>query len=58
MKVTTKRSAAGHIDRLSFADFIRNAKSDEKKRVYRIALDEATKTQNDLLAEFHAKQRA
>ena len=44
--------------RQSFADFIRNAKADEKKRVYTAALTEATKSQNDLLAEFSARQQA
>ena len=34
-----------------FADFIRNAKSDEKKRVYGVVLTEATRRQNEILAQ-------
>ncbi|CAM3252081.1 hypothetical protein [Pseudomonas floridensis] len=35
----------------SFAEFIRNAKSDEKKRVYSVVLTEATKRQNEIMAQ-------
>ncbi|MBF8642299.1 MULTISPECIES: hypothetical protein [Pseudomonas] len=33
----------------AFADFIRNARSDEKKKVYNTVLAQATKRQNDVL---------
>ncbi|NKQ11065.1 hypothetical protein [Pseudomonas sp. SST3] len=33
----------------AFADFIRNAKSDEKKRVYNTVIAQATKRQQDVL---------
>lgn len=33
-----------------FADFIRNAKSDEKKRVYAAVLVEATRQQNQVMS--------
>ncbi|HHS7810909.1 MULTISPECIES: hypothetical protein [Pseudomonas] len=39
-----------------FADFIRNAKSEEKKRVYSEVLSEATKKQNDLMLAAREKQ--
>ncbi|NUU35407.1 hypothetical protein [Pseudomonas sp. C2B4] len=39
----------------SFADFIRNAKSKQKKRVYREVLTEAIKRQNLVLMEAEAK---
>ncbi|KPY35460.1 MULTISPECIES: hypothetical protein [Pseudomonas syringae group] len=35
----------------SFAEFIRNAKSDEKKRIYSAVLTEATKRQNEIIAQ-------
>ncbi|WP_341476994.1 zeta toxin family protein [Pseudomonas viridiflava] len=34
-----------------FAEFIRNAKSDEKKRIYSAVLTEATKRQNEIIAQ-------
>ncbi|WP_323150390.1 hypothetical protein, partial [Pseudomonas oryzihabitans] len=34
-----------------FAEFIRNAKSDEKKRIYSVVLTEATKRQNEIIAQ-------
>jgi hypothetical protein len=34
-----------------FAEFIRNAKSDEKKRVYSVVLTEATRRQNEIMAQ-------
>ncbi len=37
-----------------FADFIRNAKSEEKKRVYNTVLTEATKRQNEVLTAAQA----
>ncbi len=37
-----------------FADFIRNAKSEEKKRVYNTVLTEATKRQNEVLVAAQA----
>lgn len=58
MTVTIKRTTIRRISRPSFADFIRNAKADEKKRVYTAALTEATQSQNDLLAAFSARQQA
>ncbi|MGH8360933.1 MAG: hypothetical protein ACRESF_25900, partial [Pseudomonas sp.] len=39
-----------------FADFIRNAKSDQKKRVYSEVLTEATKQQNLVLMAAEAKR--
>jgi hypothetical protein len=39
-----------------FADFIRNAKSDQKKCVYREVLNEATKQQNLVMMEAEAKR--
>jgi len=39
-----------------FADFIRNAKSDQKKRVYSEVLTEATKQQNLILMAAEAKR--
>lgn len=38
-----------------FAEFIRNAKSDEKKRVYSTVLTEATKRQNEIMVAAQAK---
>ncbi|MGX1173288.1 hypothetical protein [Pseudomonas sp. R151218B TE3479] len=40
----------------TFADFIRNAKSDQKKRVYSEVLTEATKQQNQLMMQAEAKR--
>ena len=40
----------------SFADFIRNAKSDEKKKVYSEVLIEATKKQNQIMTAAQGKQ--
>ncbi|WP_353742071.1 hypothetical protein WHX55_03455 [Pseudomonas fluorescens] len=40
----------------SFADFIRNAKSEQKKRVYSEVLTEATKQQNLVMMEVEAKR--
>ncbi|OYQ19201.1 hypothetical protein B7L09_13495 [Pseudomonas mandelii] len=39
-----------------FADFIRNAKSEQKKRVYSEVLTEATKQQNLVMMEAEAKR--
>ncbi|MCK8688193.1 hypothetical protein, partial [Pseudomonas umsongensis] len=39
-----------------FAEFIRNAKSEEKKRVYSEVLTEATKKQNEVMLAAQAKQ--
>ena len=39
-----------------FADFIRNAKSKEKKRVYTEVLTEATKQQNLVMIKAEAKR--
>lgn len=39
-----------------FADFIRNAKSEQKKRVYTEVLSEATKQQNLIMAQAEAKR--
>lgn len=39
-----------------FADFIRNAKSDQKKRVYSQVLIEATKQQNLVMMQAEAKR--
>ncbi len=38
-----------------FAEFIRNAKSDEKKRVYKAVLIEATKRQNEIMVAVQEK---
>lgn len=40
----------------TFADFIRNAKSEQKKRVYSEVLTEATKQQNLVMMEAKSKQ--
>ena len=40
-----------------FADFIRNAKSDEKKRVYNDVLNEATRQQNAVMASVACTHR-
>lgn len=40
----------------SFADFIRNAKSEQKKRVYSEVLTEATRLQNLVMMEVEAKR--
>jgi hypothetical protein len=40
----------------SFADFIRNAKSEHKKRVYSEVLTEATRQQNLVMMEVEAKR--
>jgi len=40
----------------SFADFIRNAKSDQKKRVYSEVLTEATKQQMRVMLEAESKR--
>ncbi|WLH36998.1 hypothetical protein PSH79_06805 [Pseudomonas sp. FP2196] len=47
---STKESAS------PFADFIRNAKSEEKKRVYSEVLIEATKKQNEVVRAAREKQ--
>lgn len=39
-----------------FADFIRNAKSDQKKRIYSEVLTEATKQQNLVMMAAEAKR--
>jgi hypothetical protein len=39
-----------------FADFIRNAKSEEKKRVDSEVLTDATKKQNEIMLAARAKQ--
>jgi hypothetical protein len=39
-----------------FADFIRNAKSEQKKRVYSEVLTEATRQQNLVMVQAEAKQ--
>lgn len=39
-----------------FADFIRNAKSDQKKRIYSEVLTEATKQQNLVMMQAEAKR--
>ncbi|EJM25197.1 hypothetical protein PMI22_00547 [Pseudomonas sp. GM21] len=39
-----------------FADFIRNAKSNQKKRIYSKVLTEATKQQNLVMMEAEAKR--
>ncbi|NMZ78512.1 MULTISPECIES: hypothetical protein [Pseudomonas] len=39
-----------------FADFIRNAKSRQKKRIYSEVLEEATKQQNLVMMEAKAKR--
>lgn len=56
--MTTARTASPRPARPSFADFIRNAKAREKKRVYAAVLAESTQIQNDLLAAFVARQQA
>lgn len=38
----------------AFADFIRNAKSDEKKRVYNTVITQATKRQREVLESVRA----
>lgn len=38
----------------SFSDFIRNAKSGEKKRVYKRVLIEASRKQNEVIAKAEA----
>jgi len=40
----------------SFADFIRNAEPEQKKRVYSEVLTEATRQQNLLMMEVEAKR--
>ncbi|MFI8645037.1 hypothetical protein ACIGJK_09595 [Pseudomonas iridis] len=40
----------------SFADFIRNAKSEQKKRIYSEVLTEATKQQHLVMMEAEAKR--
>ncbi|NQD92242.1 hypothetical protein HP532_06195 [Pseudomonas sp. CrR25] len=50
----TLKSASTKGTTSPFADFIRNAKSDEKKRVYSTVLTEATKRQNEVLVAAQA----
>lgn len=59
MKVISRHSGArsGSV-KISFADFIRNAKADEKKRVYGVVLAEATQSQNELMASMMAQRQA
>lgn len=38
-----------------FADFIRNAKSDEKKRIYSAVLLDATRQQNEVMSMVKAQ---
>lgn len=38
-----------------FSEFIRNAKSDERKRVYRDVLEKATKSQREVLERARAR---
>lgn len=40
-----------------FSEFIRNALSAEKKRVYKQVLEKATERQNQILAQYQAKLR-
>lgn len=44
------------VSRSPFAEFIRNAKSEEKKRVYSTVLVEATKRQNEVIVAVQAAQ--
>lgn len=46
MNIFPKRKLAS----TEFSDFIRNAKSDEKKRVYSEVLAKATEKQNEVMA--------
>ena len=41
-----------------FSDFIRNASSREKKRIYTAVMKKATERQNRLLAQYEAQLRA
>lgn len=41
-----------------FSDFIRNASSAEKKRVYTKVMKKATERQNRILAQYQAELRA
>ena len=40
-----------------FSDFIRNAKSDERKRVYKDVLEKATESQRQLIERARAKRK-
>lgn len=42
------------VDSTPFSHFIRNAKADEKKRVYTAALEKATERQNALIRKSQA----
>jgi predicted CopG family antitoxin len=43
-------------EKSSFADFIRNAKSEKKKRIYNEVLTEATRQQNLVMLDAVAKR--
>lgn len=42
----------------AFSDFIRNAKSEEKKKVYSEVLERATERQNETMAALRASPKA
>lgn len=56
MKVLRLAFGAKKGTKSKFADFIRNAKSEEKKRVYSAVLVEATRQQNEVMSMAQAQQ--
>lgn len=52
----TVKSGSTEKSSSSFADFIRNAKSEEKKRIYSEVLTQATKQQNEVIQAARAKK--
>lgn len=54
--MTATKSGSPSAQKSAFADFIRNAGSEQKKRIYSEVLAEATKQQNQLIAEAEAKR--
>jgi hypothetical protein len=46
-----RKSAVKPVESTPFSDFIRNASSEDKKRVYRQVLERASERQNRLLAQ-------
>lgn len=58
MSVTIKCKTYRRNARPSFADFIRNAKTSEKKRVYDTVLTKAIESQNGLLEGYRVKANA
>lgn len=58
MKMFFSKPSVKPIRSTPFSEFIRNASSAEKKRVYTEVMRKATERQNRLLTEYRAERRA